>query len=322
MEAFLANSIILAMDFGGTKHAAAIKRKGDRNWLRYRQIRSSNEADAADDIRKMSKLCEEVLAGETPGAVGVSFGGPVDYESGTILLSHHVPGWENTDLHQILEEKYRAPIAIDNDANAAALGEYHLGAGQGWKSLFYITISTGVGGGWIINGEPWRGRNSMAGEIGHASLDPDGPLCLCGKPGCLERFASGSYIAEDVRRILKESPSRGRILRRLAKGNPNRITAKLVAEAAALGDEVAEGRLHQSAWAIGTAIGNCANLINPDIFILGGGVTGAGDQFWPWIRTQARKVALPQIGIEIVPATLGDHAPLWGAVLLAEQMLP
>jgi glucokinase len=159
----------------------------------------------------------------------------------------------------------------------------------------------------------------MAGEIGHMTLDPDGPICLCGKPGCLERFASGRYIAEDLRQILQDQPDGGRILREMAGVDLSRISAKMAVEAAVHGDRLAKNRLDQASWALGTAIGNCANLVSPDRFVLGGGVIGAGAYFLKRIRTQARATALPEIQIEILPASLGGDAPLWGAALLAEE---
>jgi glucokinase len=317
----LTEDIILALDFGGTKRAAGITRVGSYGWESIRSLAVPPGADASTDLRLMYTLAGELLDGRTPAAVGVSFGGPVDFEAGLVRLSHHVPGWESTQLRQILSENFNAPAAVDNDANSATLGEYRLGAGRDCRSMIYITVSTGVGAGWVLDGRVWRGRDSMAGEIGHTSLDPNGPICLCGKRGCLERYASGPYIVEDVRRELSDEPDQGQVLRSLAEGDINSLNARIVAEAAAAGDSLASARLRQAAWALGTAIGNCANLMNPDRFVLGGGVTGAGDAFWAEIRKQARRTSLPQVNFEIRPASLGGQSPLWGAVLLAEELL-
>ncbi len=269
----------------------------------------------------MTSLAHEVLAGEKPTAIGVSFGGPVDFKTGTVRLSHHVPGWENIELQRLLESEFGATASVDNDANVAALGEHRFGAGQGYNSLLYITVSTGVGGGWILNGQPWRGAGGMAGEIGHTVVDPNGPMCLCGKRGCVERLASGPYIAQQVKEWLQAEPNQGQVLRTLVKDNLEDITAQLVSQAAAQGDNLASQALEQAGWALGVAIGNTANLINPQRFVLGGGVTKAGERFWEVVRRVARETALPEVGFEIVPATLGDDAPLWGAVALAENLL-
>lgn len=310
---------ILALDFGGTKHAAAVLTPSAPSWQQYERAFAPPNATAQTDIKIMRSLAQSVLQGEKPKAIGVSFGGPVNAQTGIVRLSHHVPGWENIPLQEILEAEFQAPVWIDNDANVAALGEYHYGAGRNCHSLFYITVSTGVGGGWILNGQPWQGYEGMAGEIGHTVVDPNGPLCLCGKQGCVERLTSGPYIAQRVRDILQQSRSRGRILRALVKGNIEEITAKHVNEAAEMGDAIAIQALQQAGWALGVGIGNAANFLNPQLFILGGGVSKAGQHFWQAVRQSARNTALPEVNIAIVPAQLGDDAPLWGAVALAAR---
>jgi glucokinase len=313
--------VLLALDFGGTKHTAAVLVSGERHWRAHRRVFSPPNPNADYDLATMRVLALDLLAGERPAAVGVSFGGPVDFTTGTVRLSHHVPGWESTPLRQMLEAEFGAPASVDNDANVAALGEHRFGAGQGTDSLLYITVSTGVGGGWILNGQPWRGAEGMAGEIGHTVVDPHGPVCLCGKRGCVERLASGPYIAQRAREWLEAQPERGQILRELAGHDLPAVTARLAAQAAAQGDALAWEALEVAARALGIAIGNAANLVNPQRFVLGGGVTKAGERFWETIRRVARETALPEVHFDVVPATLGDDAPLWGAVVLAEECL-
>jgi glucokinase len=269
----------------------------------------------------MVKLGRELLAGARPAAVGVSFGGPVDFSTGTIRLSHHVPGWENVPLGARLADVFGAPVAVDNDANVAALGEHRYGAGRAAADMLYITVSTGVGGGWVLGGRPWRGHEGMAGEIGHTVVDWNGPLCLCGKRGCVERLASGPYMAQDAEAILQERPKRGQVLRTLWSGKPGTLNGKLLAEAAGQGDDVALQILQRGARALGMGIGNAANLINPQLVVLGGGVTKSGEWWWSAVRQAARETMLPEVSCEIVPAALGDDAPLWGAVALATELL-
>ena len=146
----------------------------------------------------------------------------------------------------------------------------------------------------------------MAGEIGHTAVGVNGPLCLCGKRGCVERLASGPYMAADY---VEEGGE--------ARGERGEITGKRVAELAAAGDEVARRILRRGAWGLGVGIGNAANLLNPQRFVLGGGVTKAGEMWWTAVRAAAQQTALPEIHFDIVPAQLGDDAPLWGAVALA-----
>lgn len=223
----------------------------------------------------------------------------------------------NTPLGEMLERVFHAPARVDNDANIGALGEHRFGAGRGADHLMYITVSTGVGGGWILYGQPWRGWEGMAGEIGHAVVDPNGPICLCGKRGCLERLASGPYMAQDAIEELQTSPSSGPILRQLSGNQVSRVTGQLISQAAGEGDPLAQRYLDRSASALGTAIGNAANLINPQLFVLGGGVTKSGERWWTLLRDTARQTVLPEVHFEIRPASLGDDAPLWGAVALA-----
>jgi glucokinase len=315
--------LILALDFGGTKLAAGVVNAGSREWLRYERCLSPVKANANTDLEVMRSLIHSLLQGVTPAAIGVSFGGPVDANTGTVRLSHHVPGWENIPLKNLLEQQFGVPTSVDNDANVAALGEQRFGAGQGYDSLFYITVSTGVGGGWILNSKPWPGAVGMAGEIGHVVVDPTGPICLCGKRGCVERLASGPYMAENAKEILTDpqiTPG-GEILRNLVDNNLNLLTGQLISEAATKGDDVAKAVLRKSAWALGVGIGNVANLINPQLFILGGSVTKAGEIWWNMLQKTARDTALPEVMFKILPAALGDDAPLWGAVALAEEMV-
>jgi glucokinase len=308
---------ILALDFGGTKHSVLLAEDGRSGASVIKRVPAPPHADAAADCAAVFGVAHQMVALHHPVAIGVSFGGPVDFASGTVRLSHHVPGWENMPLQAMLEDEFHVPARVDNDANVAALGEYRYGAGQGCASLMYITISTGVGGGWILNGDIWRGQDGMAGEIGHTVVDPAGPVCLCGKRGCVERLASGPYLAQHARALLEQDPAAGALLRGLAGGDPAAVDARLVAQAAAEGDALAQGVLAEAAHALGVGLGNAANLINPGRFVLGGGVTKSGEAWWQAVRAAARATALPEVLFDIVPAGLGDDAPLWGAVALA-----
>jgi len=308
--------LILALDFGGTKHTAGLFDLAGPKWLRRNRVFSPPGADANYDRNAMLSLANQLLQGQKPSAIGVSFGGPVDALSGCVRLSHHVHGWEGIPLADLLQTEYGCIASVDNDANVAALGEYNFGAGKGLTSLLYITVSTGVGGGWVLDGKVWRGADGMAGEIGHMVVDPQGPVCLCGKRGCVERLASGPYMAQDAREALFNNASNGEILRKLCNEDLSRITGEMVSQAAASGDTIALKVLERGTWGLGVAIGNAANLMNPQRIILGGGVTKSGVLFWDGVRRAARITALPQINIDIIPAALGDDAPLWGAAAL------
>lgn len=327
-----ADPLLLALDFGGTKLAAALAAAGEdchsdsgsglplRGWLVREEASSPPDRTAQSDMWIMMELVGKLLA-TTRGplaAIGISFGGPVAAGRRVVLLSHHVPGWEQVPLCDRLEAELGAPALMDNDGNAAALGEHRYGAGRGHGSLLYVTVSTGVGGGWILNGQAWGGADGMAGEIGHMVVDPQGATCPCGKRGCVEVMASGMGIAQRAGEWLDARPGDGAVLRSLAAGSPD-LTAELVARAADLGDELAWQVLEVSARALGRGIGDAANLMNPELFVIGGGVTKAGDRWWQAVRQAARDTALPESRTEIEPAALGDDAPLWGAIALAQD---
>ena len=315
--------LLLALDFGGTKHTAALARLGQRAWLDRRRQFVPKGADGETDRQIVIALARELLV-DHPGrlaAVGVSFGGPVDFERGLVRLSHHVPGWENFPLGDALQLEFGAPVAVDNDANAGALGEWKYGAGQGCASLLYITVSTGVGGGWVINGEVFRGAQGMAGELGHTIVDPNGPLCVCGRRGCVEVLACGPAIARRAGERLAIDSSGGKVLRELAQGDLSNVTAELVSRAAACGDALAEEVLLTAATDLGLGIGNALSLINPQRVVLGGGVIKAGAKYLEAVRRAARRNTLPEISAEIVAAGLEDDAPLWGAIALGESLM-
>ena len=310
--------LLLALDFGGTKHSVALAEAGASEWLDLRRTPSPLGANARTDIATVIDLARGVLAGRTPSAVGVSFGGPVNAEAGVVLLSHHVPGWENTPLRDLLQDEFGVPASVDNDANVAALGEWRFGAGQGLASLLYVTVSTGVGGGWVLDGRIFHGADSMAGEIGHTVVQPDGPVCVCGRRGCVESLAAGPNLARRARERVTADPQSGEVMRQLAGGDVSELTAKHVAKAAAVGDALACEVLDEAARALGLGLGTAITLMNPQRVILGGGVTKSGDRWWQTVQAAARSNVLPEMRVDIVPAALGDDAPLWGAIALAD----
>jgi glucokinase len=313
--------LYLALDYGGTKHSAALLQPGACAWAAHARVQSPSGADAAYDQATMLRMARELMA-RVPGrlaGVGVSFGGPVDARRGVVRLSHHIPGWEETPLRELLAQEFGAPAAVDNDGNVAALGEWRYGAGRGCASLLYVTVSTGVGGGWVLGGEILGGADGMAGEIGHMVVRPDGAQCPCGKRGCVEVEACGTAIARMARQQLAAEPEAGAGLRALAGGSPESVTGALVAAAAAAGDALAEQVLDRAAANLGAGLGAAICLMNPERIVLGGGVTKAGDRWWAEVRRAARENGFPQARVDIMPAALGDDAPLWGAAALAES---
>ncbi len=330
----MTETILLALDFGGTKLSAAIARRGERAWLGLERSASPPIKDARYEYATMLALARRLLGDRQPAAIGVSFGGPVDAARGRVILSHHVPGWEDTPLRDQLQAAFAAPARIDNDANVAALGEYQFGAGRvGARHaapLLYITVSTGVGGGWVIDcqtprslrgGKIVSGADGMAGEIGHTIVDPQGPLCVCGRRGCVEIMACGPAVAREARARLIAEPGAGTKLRALVDNNIDAITGESVARAANEGDELAQEIMDAAARALGFGIGTAITLLNPARVVVGGGVSKSGERWWSVVRAAARTNTLPQMRVEVVPAALGDDAPLWGAIALAEDLI-
>lgn len=315
------NDPYLALDFGGTKNTCALFRQDGQGAFLLEAVErraSPSHPDAAYDYATMLELARHILHGRAPRAIGISFGGPVRASQGRVVLSHHVPGWDNVPLCAQVEQEFGTRVAMDNDANVAALGETKFGAGRGCASVFYITVSTGIGGGWVLDGEIYRGANELAGEIGHVVIDPAGPPCVCGRRGCVEQLACGPAIARQAREKLEQERTRGEILRRLLHDDVSTVTALRVNEAALAGDELAREVMDGAARALGFALGNVICLMNPQRILIGGGVGKAGEVYFETVRGAARANVIPQLqdAVDIVPALLGDNAPLWGALAL------
>jgi glucokinase len=220
---------------------------------------------------------------------GIGFGGPVDFAEQRVNLSTHVGGWDNFDLPGFIRAQVGAPVLMDNDANVGALGEAFHGAGKGCDPLFYMTLSTGIGGGIVSHGEVYRGADSYAGEIGHLTIRPGGPDCLCGSRGCFERVCSGMWLERD----------HGRSAQELLQ-DPEFVERYVVDLALGLKSGIM--------------------LLNPARIVIGGGLSKAGDRLFQPLRAELRRQITnwSRARIDVVPAALGDDSVLWGALELAK----
>ena len=304
----LSNNLVLSLDFGGTKLSAGLVDVGSGRLLALR--RTATPPDAERSLAVMLELARSLLDDEAGRAnsLGVSFGGLVDIDGRTVLRSHHVAGWDGYPLSARLESEFQLQARVTNDADAVALGESCFGAGHCVRSLLYLTVSTGIGAGIILDGALYRGEHSLAGEIGHMFLLPDGPLCPCGRRGCLEALASGRSIARQMRQKLAEQGDLAVI---------EAITAKSVAEAAAVGNPSARSVWAEAMRWLGIGIANAANVINPGRVVVGGGLARAGVLLFEPVQRIAAQVALDP-ALQIVPAALGDDGPLLGAAVAAQ----
>ncbi len=315
--------LCLALDFGGTKLAAGIVDWRSGHVIQQARCRTGEASGAEGQIADMLELVDGLLAAMPQGVrltgAGVSFGGPVEAATGTVLQSHHVPGWDGLPLASRLSHRLGLPVLVENDANAVALGELLYGAGRGAVDLVYMTISTGIGGGVILGGELWRGHRGLAGEVGHMVVRPDGPLCTCGNYGCLEALASGLSIARRAREALASGA--GSELLALAEGDPQSITAELVFRAARGGDEVAQSVIAAVATDLGLGIAMLCSILDPARVILGGGVAKAGEQLLAPVRESFRRHAFPMLvdRVEIVRAAAIDEGGLLGAAALVAR---
>lgn len=245
--------------------------------------------------------------------VGIGLPGFLDLERGIIKSLTNL-FWENIPIRDRLEQEWKKPVRIDNDANVAALGEVWIGAGKGVDNVVCITLGTGVGGGIIVNGGLVHGANNSAGEIGHIVVNPNGVQCNCGLRGCLETISSASGMI----RLAKEAISEGKPT---TLTQSSEISPKSIFEAAAAGDSVANRVIEQSVDALAEVLSALSVTINPDRFVIGGGVALAGDALLAPLRTAWKKKTVPHAreGTEIVPALLGNDAGMIGAAALFRQ---
>jgi len=317
----LAKEVYLGIDLGGTKIAAAVvdtcgcvlgidTKPSPPQWTQgLKAIVQTAEAAV-----KEAGCRWEDLKGLGLGAPGF-----VDYDQQEITFLPNLPQWQPRHLGAELKKVLGLSPIIDNDANAAALAEYLFGAGQGAEPLLYLTVSTGIGGGMIIGGRVFHGRQGLAAEVGHMILKTDGPLCGCGQKGCWEALASGTAIALKVRqRLLKGEPTS---LRELA--DPEAIGAREIFAAAACGDPLAGSVVDEAMRYCGQGINNLVRVFNPERIVVGGGVARAGESFFRPLQFYAREClkGFPA-ALNIVPASLGKNSGVIGAAALAMQERP
>lgn len=266
-------------------------------------------AGAVDDLLRE--------AGGVVGAAGVGFAGPLDPRTGVVLDSPHLRAFRDVPLRALLEARLGVPVALDNCENVAALAEHRLGAGKGAREMVYVAVGTGIGAGIIHNGRLHHGARGAAGEVGHMLLMPDGPACACGKRGCWESLVSGPAIARDAKERLAKGDASA--LRRLAGGDPARVTSELVAQAAQSGDTLAREVLARAARYLGVGLANVVTALDPEVVVVGGGVAQVGDALLAPAFAEARRNMYPFQAqrVRLAASTLGDAAGVTGALLLA-----
>jgi glucokinase len=312
---------VIGVDVGGTLLRAA---RFDQDLTMIERFEQSTQAHLGSDvvIDRLAETIRQALP-ESPDdliGIGIVLPGPLDPENGILIAPPNLP-IKDYPIAQQMTEMVGGPVFIGNDADLAGLAEYSLGAGKGYRSIVYITISTGIGGGLILNGKLHTGRG-QGGEIGHMVVDPDGPICGCGHYGHLESVSSGTGIA----RIASERVSNGEpsLIREMVEGDLSRITAKVVGDAAKQGDPLAVEIITNAGRYLGIHIASLMMLINPDAFVLGGGLTKVGDLLFDPMHEAIHKYAMHPRYWENTPillAKLGADVGLVGAAALVKMRL-
>jgi len=308
---------VIGVDLGGTQIRALRTDLAGEKAARAEQLTQAQQGPQAV-LSRILKTVREVMEGvpqEEIMGLGIGAPGPID-SAGVVHDPPNLPGWPGISLVEELSGPLGLPVYAGNDANLGALAEHRFGAGVGVEHLVYLTVGTGIGGGVISHGRMLTGWRGFAAEIGHQTLDPDGPLCGCGQPGHLEAFASGPAIARQARLALEQG--RSSTIPEHAKGP---VTAASVAAAAMAGDALAIELLRQAGTYLGLGLANVIHILEPQRILIGGGVSRAGELLLGPARAAVEQRLMSPVyrGIEILPAALGPDVGLMGAAALALQ---
>jgi glucokinase len=314
---------IIGVDLGGTNIVAgAMPLDGSRE-IAMQTRPTLADGGASSVVERIAAMIEEVITqtiAETGSqrsdflGVGIGSPGPLDRENGIVIITPNL-GWKNFPLRDEISKRVHLDATLDNDANCATLGEFWCGAAVGGRNVIGMTLGTGIGGGIILEGKLYHGASDSAGEIGHTTIDSTGRRCKCGNYGCLEAYASGPAIAERAREALRGDESES-ILVSMVGGDPKKITAQIVYEASKRGDIVAREVVRETARFLGAGVSNLLNIFNPDVVVMAGGVTQAGDELFKPLRAEVKRRAFkPAVqACRIVPGALPLSAGVVGAI--------
>jgi glucokinase len=316
------DAAVLALDIGGTKLAAGVVDPSGRV-LSFAVAPSEPELGPDVELPRLFELGRRAVAESgvdwaAIGAVGIGCGGPLDAARGVLVAPLHLPGWHDVPVTEIAAQVYERRAVLENDATAAAAAEHRYGAGAGARNMVYLTISTGVGGGVVADGRLYRGAGNGA-ELGHVTVDWHGRACRgCGRPGCLEAYVSGTSIAERAREALAAGGGSSSLAALAAP------TAADVAAAARAGDRLAQAVWDETVAALACGLTSIVNVFEPEIVVLGGGVSRAGEQLLAPVREWVREHAMEPAGrsVEIVAAALGDQVGVVGAAAIVYEQAP
>jgi glucokinase len=316
--------VVVGVDLGGTNVRTAVyDREGAIRSRQQAPIEAARGPDAGLD--HISTLIETALRDAEPvslQAIGIGSTGPLDRARGAIQNPWTLPTWKDVDIVSPLSTHFRVPVVLENDADAAALGEYWQGAGKGVRRLCALTVGTGVGAGFILDGSIYRGWRGLHGEVGHQVLDPNGPECYCGAHGCMEVLIGGPALGKLARE--KAAASENSLMWEMAGGTIDRIDARTAMDAARRGDPAALEVARHAGKYLGLGLVNIIAFLAPEVIVLSGSVMSSYDLLQPMVNEilERHSVLMPSREVRIVPAQLGDNAGVCGAALTALQALP
>lgn len=310
------DQVVAGIDIGGTKIAVALQtHKGER--VASRRLPTEVALGPARILESVLLAIEEMIAETSTklSAIGIGCPGPIDIQNGLVMSPVNLPDWDRFPIVEIVENRFGVPVILDNDANAAAFGEYFHGAGREFQDMLYVTISTGIGGAIICGGQIHHGVQAGAGEIGHMIVKFDGVQCRCGTFGCLETIASGTGIARRMREMLASQNGRD-------AEKYQHITTETVVEGVKNNDETAQKIWDETIKYLAIGIGNAITLVAPEAVVVGGGVSSAGELLLEPLRREIHQnvTMLPIEKVEILRASLGNESGVCGALMLAQKI--
>jgi glucokinase len=306
-------TVTLAVDIGGTHIRVAAYKPNSTTPIAHQ--RTKTLANTPGVYERLVNAIETVWQNRQVSAIGIASPGPLDPHAGVILDTPNIHEWKNFPLTQKLSEHFGIPVHLDNDANLAGLAEWKYGAGKGHHDLVYLTISTGIGGGVISGDRLLQGFHGLGAELGHMTIDPNGPPCGCGKRGHIESFSSGPSIVRYVNKQINAGQKSS------LQTDPD-LSASQVAEAALTGDPLAISAFDRAGYYLGIAVANYLAIFDPSILVFGGGVSQVGDLLFKPLETSLRQhIFHPHYmdNLVITKAALGDDAGLLGALALARM---
>ena len=319
------STLILGVDLGGTKILTAVTDSQGKILSRDHSVtpaRDGPEAVLESILESTHRALEGAeVAMSALACAGVGAPGLIDPRQGMVFTSPHLPGWRDVPLRDMVEERLGRKTFLVNDANAAALGELHFGAARGARNFIYLTLSTGIGGGIVIDGELYSGTIGAAGEVGHMTIDDRGPLCNCGNRGCWETLASGTALAREARQRIEEGVATS--ILEYARGDAAKVTAQAVHSAARQGDGLAQELIARTGYYVGVGLANLINIFNPELIVIGGGLSNIGDILLePAFKVAGERAYREAFrAVRFASAALGRDSGVLGAAVFAASEL-